>query len=65
MFAVPDGLTLSAKRDILSQFTHEFVEDQYGCWNDGLRPALAEQGIRVLGLHELGAEAHALCRRIF
>jgi polyphosphate kinase len=55
--AGPDGLTLSAKRDILGKLTHEFVDDQYGCWNDGLRPALAEQGIRVLGLHELGAEA--------
>src|SRR3954465_7571563 len=55
--AGPDGLTLSAKRDILNKLTHEFVDDQYGCWNDGLRPALAEQGIRVLGLHELGAEA--------
>src|SRR3954452_18690482 len=52
-----DGLTLTEKRDILNQQTHEFVHDQYDCWNARLRPALAEQGIRVLGLHELGAEA--------
>ncbi len=52
-----DGLTLNEKRDILSKQTHEFVDDQYDCWNAKLRPALAEQGIRVLGLHELNAQA--------
>ena len=45
-----DGLTLNEKRDILNKQTHEFVDDQYDCWNAKLRPALAEQGIRVLGL---------------
>ncbi|HZQ96496.1 MAG TPA: polyphosphate kinase 1 [Candidatus Sulfotelmatobacter sp.] len=55
--AGPDGLTLTEKRDILNKLTHEFVDDQYGCWNERLRPALAEQGIRVLGLHELDAPA--------
>jgi polyphosphate kinase len=55
--AGPDGLTLSGKRDILNQQTHDFVDGQYDCWNARLRPALAENGIRVLGLHELDAEA--------
>src|SRR6202789_993522 len=54
--AGPDGLTLTEKRDVLAKQTHEFVDDQYGCWN-AMRPALAEHGIRVLSLHELGAEA--------
>lgn len=53
----PDGLTLTAKRDILNNLTHEFVEDQYDCWNERLRPLLAENGIRVLGLSELDGEA--------
>jgi polyphosphate kinase len=53
----PDGLTLTAKRDILNKQTHEFVEDQYDCWNTHLRPALAENGVRVLGLNELDDEA--------
>src|SRR3981189_3030591 len=52
----PDGLTLAEKREILAKLTHEFVDDQYDCWN-ALRPALAEHGIRVLGLHELDPEA--------
>src|SRR3954467_13287070 len=53
----PDGLTLTAKRDILAKVTHDFVDEQYGCWNSRLRPALTENGIRVLGLHELDSDA--------
>src|SRR6201988_776 len=55
--AGPDGVTLTEKRDALSKLTHEFVDDQYDCWNARLRPALSENGIRVLGLHELDADA--------
>src|SRR4029077_15075334 len=57
--AGPDGLTLLEERDMLSRETHEFVDDQYRCWNDELRPQLANHGIRVLGLHELDARAKA------
>src|SRR5215471_5505710 len=63
----PDGLTLTAKRDVLNKLTHEFVDDQYDCCNNRLRPALAENGIRVLGLNELDEEAlrfvNAYCER--
>ena len=55
--AAPDGITLLQKRDLLAKLTRQFVEEQYDCWNSRLRPALAEQGVRVLGLHELDAEA--------
>ena len=55
--AGPDGITLTEKRDLLSKLTHEFVDDQYDCWNARLRPALSQNGIRVLGLHELDSEA--------
>ena len=54
--AGPDGLMLTAKRDLLAKLVHEFVDQQYKCWNS-LRPAMAEHGIRVLGMHELHAEA--------
>src|ERR1700723_1265039 len=54
--AGPDGLSLTDKRDILARLTHKFVDEQYECWN-ALRPAMAEHGIRVLGMHELDAEA--------
>jgi polyphosphate kinase len=55
--AGPDGLTLTAKRDVLNKLAHEFVDDQYDCWNARLRPALSQHGIRVLGLHELDSAA--------
>ncbi len=57
--AGPDGLTLVEERDLASQVIHEFVHDQYQSWNDKLRPLLKENGIRVLGLHELDARAQA------
>ncbi len=57
--AGPDGLTLREERDELARETREFVEEQYRCWNEKLRPALAEKGVRVLGLHELGPRARA------
>src|SRR5271168_1645404 len=57
--AGPDGLSMLEERDLASQVIHEFVEDQYRCWNDELRPSLKENGIRVLGIHELDAKAKA------
>src|SRR5580700_6537820 len=55
--AGPDGLTLTEKREVLNKLAHEFVDEQYDCWNARLRPALSQNGIRVLGLHELEPEA--------
>ena len=57
--AGPDGLTLVEERDVVSRDTHEFVDDQYQCWNEKLRPELNNHGIRVLGLHELDSRARA------
>src|ERR1700689_5110393 len=50
----PDGLTMVEEREMIRDVTHEFVEEQYSCWNERLRPELAEQGIRVSGIDELG-----------
>ena len=55
--AGPDGLNLTQKRDVLNKLAHEFVDEQYDCWNARLRPALSQNGIRVLGLHELEPDA--------
>src|SRR3989440_1402068 len=55
--AGPDGLTLVEERDLVSRETHDFVDDQYRCWNEKLRPAMHDRGIRVLGLHELDSRA--------
>ena len=55
--ATPDGLTLIERREVLGKVAHQFVDKQYECWNDRLRPSLTENGIRVLTLDELDAEA--------
>jgi polyphosphate kinase len=55
----PDGLTMVEERELIKDATREFVEEQYSCWNDRLRPELAEQGIRVLGLDDLDEAALA------
>ena len=52
-------LTLADERDLISRATHKFVDEQYACWNERLRPALTEKGIRVLGMDELDDEARA------
>ncbi|HEX6504382.1 MAG TPA: polyphosphate kinase 1 [Terriglobales bacterium] len=54
-----DGLTLMEERDVISRFTHELVDDQYRCWNEQLRPEMAEHGIRVLSLAELDSEGRS------
>jgi polyphosphate kinase len=54
----PDGLTASETLQAVDRETHDFVGAQYRCWNEQLRPALAEKGIRVLGLGELNGDAH-------
>ncbi|HEY1262270.1 MAG TPA: polyphosphate kinase 1, partial [Terriglobales bacterium] len=54
-----DGLTLTEERDLVSRVTRAFVENQYECWNDYLRPLLAQSGIRVLAIHELDSRAKA------
>src|SRR6202795_3957231 len=51
------------ERDQISRETHEFVDEQYDCWNGHLRPQLAEHGIRVLGLHELDAAAKSFVEK--
>ena len=48
-----DGLTMVEERELIKDATREFVEEQYSCWNERLRPELAEQGIRVLGIDQL------------
>ncbi len=40
--AGPDGATLLEERDVVSRTTHDFVDDQYTCWNDDLRPTLVK-----------------------
>ncbi|PSH05670.1 MAG: polyphosphate kinase 1 [Acidobacteria bacterium] len=52
----PDGLTPMDEEKSVASATHEFVRQQYDCWNEMLLPALAENGIRVHSLANLNEE---------
>jgi len=52
----PDGRTPRQEAQLVAQLTHDFMRDQYRCWNLSLRPALAHEGIRVVGMKDLTAE---------
>jgi len=55
----PDGLTMVEERELINTATHDFVEEQYACWNAHLRPEMAERGIRVLTVDELDDEVRS------
>ena len=57
-----DGLTPQQTLDIVVEDMHNFVCDQYRCWTDDLRPALYQNGVRVLEWDEVddAARQHAL-----
>jgi polyphosphate kinase len=48
-----DGLTPRQTLDIVVESMHNFVRDQYRCWTQDLRPALFNNGVRVLGWAEV------------
>lgn len=53
----PESVSLPEQRESINRQTHEFMDEQYRSWNDQLRPAMSEHGIRVLSLHELDTAA--------
>ncbi len=55
----PDGLSPAEECDLVARQTHDMVFAQYACWNEQLKPALAEHGIRVLALKDLDGEAQS------
>src|SRR5690349_10652949 len=55
----PDALSAQQERELIALETHEFVEEQYACWNKKLLPALARENIRVLDLKDLDTEQEA------
>ena len=51
-----DGLTATETFRAVVSRIRRMVADQYACWREQLRPELAENGIRVLEMSELGPE---------
>src|SRR5665213_22584 len=59
--AGPDGLTPAQTLDLLLAEMHTFVDDQYRCWTEDLRPSLHQSGVRVLDWEDVdeAAREHA------
>ena len=60
-----DGLRPDESLAILTAEIHSFVDAQYKCWNEQLRPELSKQGIRLLEWRELDEEARAFAQSFF
>jgi len=56
----PDGLTPQESLDQLSENVHDFVREQYRCWNRQLLPELHAAGVRVLKWEQLDAPARTI-----
>src|ERR1700742_897624 len=52
----PDGRSPQQEAQLVAQLTHQFMRDLYRCWNISLRPELAREGIRVIGMKDLSPE---------
>jgi polyphosphate kinase len=61
----PDGRTTVEELESVSQAMHHFVREQYKCWNDELRPALAKHQIRVLAVEQLSAKAAQMAKKFY
>lgn len=61
----PDGLTTSEELEQVSRAMHQFVQEQYKCWNSELLPALAKHQIRVFAADELSPKAAQIAKRFY
>jgi polyphosphate kinase len=51
-----DGLTATETFKAVAARVRRMVSDQYACWREDIRPALAKNGIRILEINELDRE---------
>lgn len=61
----PDGLTPAAILNRIHDRAAQLVERQYQCWNQVLRPALTDAGVRVLGQRTWNARQARWLRAYF
>src|SRR5690606_22136615 len=61
----PDGLAPATVLKRIHDRAAELVEAQYSCWNQVLRPALTERGVRVLGRSQWNARQTRWLRAYF
>ena len=61
----PDGLAPATVLRRIHDRAAELVKAQYDCWNDVLRPALSDAGVRVLGRAQWTARQSRWLRAYF
>lgn len=61
----PDGATLLESLEAIKSETHDFVSDQYRCWNEQLLPEMRKAGVRVLEWHEMDDEAREFATQYY
>ncbi|QQP96333.1 polyphosphate kinase 1 [Lysobacter enzymogenes] len=61
----PDGLAPQTVLSRIHDRAAELVQAQYECWNDVLRPALQDNGVRVLGRNSWNARQTRWLRAYF
>lgn len=61
----PDGLAPQTVLSRIHERAAELVKAQYECWNDVLRPALSDAGVRVLGRNSWNARQTRWLRAYF
>lgn len=61
----PDGMSPTAILNAVHDRAAELVDQQYHCWNEILRPALAEAGVGVLGRNSWTARQKRWLRAYF
>ena len=63
--AGPDAMVADEELERVGFQLHEFVDEQYRCWNDVLLAALAEKNIRVRSIESLDKEKHRALDTIY
>ncbi|MEY3481552.1 MAG: polyphosphate kinase 1 [Verrucomicrobiota bacterium] len=53
----PDGMSATAQLVAISKRVRRMVDDQYACWGEEIRPALAENGLHFHRYADVGPEA--------
>lgn len=63
--AAADGFRSLTQLVKLSQQTQQLVDEQYRCFNDDILPALAEEGIHILGEQDLSKKQRKIVNEFF
>jgi len=61
----PDGLRPISQLQRIAARTQELVAAQYRCWNEAVRPQLADQGIHLISHDQLRDDQRAVLDRFF